>query len=273
MCPQCRAFITTDDKVCPYCDAPVGARAIDVRNPADVLGGLIPHAHFTTVLILLVNLGIYVATAIFAMQAGRHGGFMDIDSGTLYLFGAKFAPSILRGEWWRLITASYLHGGLMHIGMNLWVLYDLGAQVEEAYGTARFLAIYFVTGITGFYASMLWLPMVPSVGASAPLFGLIGAMIALGVRSKTSQGMALRSFYMRWAVYGLVMGFILPHVDNGAHLGGLAGGFAMGFVTGAPRIMGPAENFWKVIAGLCIAATVWAIAQAIRFMLVNGSQL
>ena len=253
MCPHCRAFITTDDKVCPYCDTPVGPRAIDIRSPGEALGGLIPQAHFTTVLILLINFGLYVATAIYASQHGR-GGFMDLDTLTLTLFGAKWNIGILHGQWWRLITAGFLHGGLMHIGMNSWVLYDLGAQVEEAYGTARFLVIYFIAGVTGFFASMMWNPA-PAVGASASLLGLIGAMIALGTRSNTNYGRAMRGFYIRWAIYGVALGFLMSSVDNAAHLGGLAGGFAIGYIAGTPRLVGPSENIWKGLAGLCILLT------------------
>jgi rhomboid protease GluP len=272
MCPNCRAFITTGDKVCPYCEAPIGPRAIDVREPGEVLGGLIPHAHFTTVLILLINFGIYIATAVYAMNTGRGGGFFDLDVQTLFLFGAKYGPAITHGQWWRLITAGFLHGGLIHIGMNSWVLYDLGAQVEEAYGTARFLVIYVLTSIAGFYVSMLWSPMSPSVGASAALFGLIGAMVALGTRSGTAVGRAMRAFYVRWAIYGLVLGFIISHVDNAAHVGGFVGGFALGYVVGTPRIMGRSEGLWKGLAVACIAVTVWAFVQAVIFMLKAGPQ-
>jgi rhomboid protease GluP len=273
MCPHCRAFITTDDKVCPYCDTPVGPRAIDVRQPGELLGGLIPHAHFTTVLILLVNFGIYIATAIYAIQMHR-GNFFDLDTTTLYLFGAKFGPRIVQsGDWWRLITAGFLHGGIIHIGMNCWVLYDLGAQVEEAYGTARFLVIYFITSVAGFYCSMLWRPMTPSVGASAALFGLIGAMIALGTRAGTSQGHALRSAYVRWAIYGMLMGVLIPQVDNAAHLGGLAAGFVLGYIVGTPRLVGGQESFWKGAAAVCIMATVWAFYKAITFLIFAAPQL
>jgi len=167
MCPHCRAFITTDDKVCPYCETTVGPKAIERRDPGQALGGLIPQAHFTTVLILLINAGLYAATAVYAMRQGR-GNFMDLDGPTLFFFGAKLRSAILAGEWWRLITAGFLHGGILHIAMNSWVLYDLGAQVEEAYGTARFLVLYFVTSIAGFYASMWWSVSI-SVGASAAL--------------------------------------------------------------------------------------------------------
>jgi len=71
MCPHCRAFITTDDRVCPYCNTPVGPRAVDRRSPGEIMGGLIPHARFTTTLILLINTGLYIATTLYAMKSGR----------------------------------------------------------------------------------------------------------------------------------------------------------------------------------------------------------
>ena len=179
MCPNCRAFITTDDKVCPYCQFTVGPKAVDRRTPADALGGLIPHARFTTMLIMLINTGIYVAMVIH-MQAGGQGMSFDFDGRTLVDFGAKFGPLMMQGEWWRLVTAGWVHGGILHILMNMWVLFDLGAQSEESYGTSRYLVVYFVATVTGFLASFYWAPMTPSVGASAGICGLIGAMIALG---------------------------------------------------------------------------------------------
>src|SRR5678815_777795 len=155
MCPNCRAFITSDDKICPYCQHQVGAPAIERRSPPDVLGGLIPHQRFVTMLILLINTGLYLATMLRVTQQGGGGGLGDLDNRTLVDFGAKFAPYILSGgQWWRLITAGFLHGNLLHILMNSWVLFDLGPQVNQAFGTPRFLTIYFVSTVTGFLASL-----------------------------------------------------------------------------------------------------------------------
>src|ERR1700733_11326051 len=141
MCPNCRAFITTDDKVCPYCQAVVGPRAVERRSTADALGGLIPHARFTTVVIMLINTGFYVATIVYSMRNGGRG--LDPTGPALALFGAKLAPGTIGGgQWWRLVTAGFLHGGLFHILMNMWVLFDLGAQVEEICGTSRLLTMY-----------------------------------------------------------------------------------------------------------------------------------
>src|SRR5947209_8595205 len=171
MCPNCRAFITSGDRVCPYCGQQVGPRAIDVRQPAAILGGLIPHAYFTTILILLINSGFYAAT----LWYGRILGNFNY---ALYAFGAKEGTSIWQQhEWWRLVTAGFLHGGILHIAMNSWVLYDLGAQVEQIYGTPRFLVIYFLGTVGGFYLSARLNPLVLSGGSSAGLMGLIGSMI------------------------------------------------------------------------------------------------
>lgn len=265
MCPHCRAFITTDDRVCPYCNTPVGPRAVDRRNPGEIMGGLIPHARFTTILILLINTGLYVATALYSMMQGR-GNLFAIDPETLYDFGAKYPLAIVVGhQWWRLVTAGFLHGGLLHILMNSWVLFDLGAQVEEFFGTARLIIFYFLATVVGFYASMFWSPAI-SVGASAGLMGLIGAMIAFGMRERSHYGAALRGFYVRWALYGLALGFLLPGVDNAAHLGGLAAGFVAGFVTGPPRLLGWTETLWRIVAGVCIAITAYSFLKMALFL-------
>ena len=191
MCPHCRAFITDSDKVCPYCNERVGPRYAERARATDVIGGFIPAARFNTMLILLINAGLYVATALYSMKAGTSSGFGDIDARVLYAFGAKIGIRYMDGQWWRLVTAGFLHGGILHILMNSWVLFDLGAQVEAIYGAARMWVIYFVATIGGFYVSALLSPGV-SIGASAGLCGLIGAMIALGVRHRNPMGAAIR---------------------------------------------------------------------------------
>jgi rhomboid protease GluP len=271
MCPNCRAFITTSDKVCPYCDMKLGPPAIERRSPADVLGGLIPHARFTTVVILLINTGFYIAMVLQSMRSGGAGSVTDFDLRTLVDFGAKYGPGIRAGQWWRLLTAGFLHGGLLHILMNSWVLFDLGAQTEESYGTSRYVTIYIFSTITGFYASFLWSPGTVSIGASAGIFGLIGAMIALGMRDRSSYGAAVRSIYMRWAIYGLLLG-LLPFfaVDNAAHIGGLAGGFVLGYIAGTPRFTSPMERVWQIAAGIAVGLTAVAFAYMFRWLMAGG---
>jgi rhomboid protease GluP len=263
MCPHCRAFITDKDRTCPYCNEHVGPRAIDQRSPADVLGGLIPHERFTTTIFLLVNFGLYVAMVIYSMGLGNSSAIMGFDMMTLHQFGDKDPRAILLGgQWWRIGTAGFLHGGLLHIGMNCWVLYDLGTQVEEVYGTSRYVVFYLLSSIGGFLLSTYW-SLAPSVGASAALCGLIGAMIALGVRSKTSMGAAIRGQYIRWAIYILLFG-LLPmfHIDNAAHIGGLATGFVLAYVAGTPRISSsPGEQAWRWAAWAAVALTVYCFVK------------
>jgi rhomboid protease GluP len=259
MCPHCRAFITSHDKVCPYCNEKVGPRAAERGDTGGgILGGFIPHARFVTMIILLINAGLFVATVVFSQRSGRSSGFLDVDGQTLLAFGAKYRAAIFGyGQWWRLVTAGFLHGGLLHIAMNSWVLFDLGAQVEEVYGGGRLIVIYFLATVFGFLASSIWTPAL-SVGASAGIFGLLGAMIALGVRHKASaMGGAIRGLYVRWAIYGLIFG-LLPglHIDNAAHIGGLAAGFGVAYVAGTPRIETAwSERLWRAAAAACVILT------------------
>jgi len=253
MCPHCRAFITTDDRVCPYCNEKVGARAVDRRSDSPILG-FIPAVRFNTIVILLINFGLYVATTIYSMRLAGGEATMNIDGRVLYAFGAKVGLADMHGEWWRLVTAGFLHGGLLHILMNSWVLFDLGAQVEELYGASRMWVIYFVSSVAGFLLSAWWSPAI-SIGASAALCGLIGAMIALGVTQRHPMAQAIRSVYIRWAVYLLVFS-LLPGVDMMAHVGGGLAGFALGYIADLPGAEGsPKERLWQASAWFCVLLT------------------
>ena len=199
-------------------------------------------------------------------QQGKYGGGNRGETIALWALGGKFRESIvMQHQWWRLVTAGFLHGGLMHILMNSWVLYDLGAQVEQVFETPRFLVIYFVSTVGGFYLSFR-MSAAPSIGASAGITGLIGAMIAFGVLNRSSLGTAIRNFYLRWVVYILAMGFFPGFsVDNWAHIGGLAAGFAVGYLGGTPiRSTHTREAFWRGAAGVCIVITLFCFWEVFR---------
>jgi rhomboid protease GluP len=254
MCSNCRAFVTTSDKVCPYCQAPIGPRAVDRRSPGEILGGLIPQARFTTVMILLINTALFVAQSL---------------SPAITQAGQSVPAVLMEGQWWRLVTAGFLHFGILHILMNSWVLFDLGAEVELLYGTSRLIIFYFVSTVTGFAASSHIGGGHFSVGSSAGIFGLIGAMLAFGFTDRSSLGMQVKSLYTRWVIYGLVLSF-LPGVDFWAHVGGIAGGFVAGWLASTPR----ARLMWKepllrALAGVCIAMTV--VAFGMMYMAIEGT--
>jgi len=255
MCPGCRAFITTSDRVCPYCQAEVGPRAVDVRNPGEILGGLIPQANLTAVIILTLNFGLYVASMAGNVKFERPAT-ADIHPNLLLLFGAKVDWAALQasGQWWRLITAGFLHGGLFHIFMNSWALWDLAGVVEEYFGTARLVVFYVFSTVCGFALSALWSASI-SVGASAAIMGLIGAMIALGTRSGSAMVREMRGFFVRWAIYSIMFG-LLPMfpIDNAAHIGGLAGGYGIAMLAGEPSLRNPGrERLWRMLGGVSAA--------------------
>ena len=255
MCPNCRAFISSDDKACPYCEAEMGARAVETRPSQDSMGGV----HFTTSVILLLNVGLYIAPAVYSMK-GPNGSLLDIDAVTLAFFGAKLRSQIFAGQWWRLVTAGFLHGGLIHILINSWSLFGLGALVEETYGTYRFLVFYFAGTVAGFAASTYWSNSL-SVGASAGICGLIGAMVAVGFKEpETRIGALVRTQYVQWIVWIVVIGF-MGRVDNAAHFGGFVAGFLAGYLSGTPRVAQTgSENLWKVLAAVCILITAYSFA-------------
>ena len=102
----------------------------------------------------------------------------------------------------------------------------------------------------------MWNPVAPSVGASAALFGLIGAMIALGVRHRNPMGAAIRGMYIRWAMYGLLFS-LFPGIDMAAHIGGIVSGFGIAYLAGIPGLEGSvSERIWRVASWLCILVTV-----------------
>jgi rhomboid protease GluP len=253
MCPNCRAFITTSDRVCPYCGNQVGPRAIDRRDPGALIGGLIPARHFTTFLILLINL------ALFAASCWLSDSINDMNGRALWVLGAKLGPSIwIDHQYWRLITAGFLHGSILHIAFNSYALFVLGSQVEEVFATPRFLVIYFVSTVGGFLLSALRNPGL-SIGASAGIMGLIGAMVAFGHASQSSLGRQIRNQYLGWLALNLVWGFLgSAQIDNYAHIGGFAGGFAVAWFAGTPRLAAPArEAAWRYAAGACVLVTAW----------------
>jgi len=258
MCPHCRAFVPNSLRVCSECNEPLGRSYAQRVTGGAAVAGLVPPTHYTTLLLMLVNSALFAATLILSLKKADSGDALwQIDNYVLYAFGAKESFSIRAGQWWRVLTAGFLHGGLLHILMNSWALYDLGAQVEAAFGTARFLVLYLVSSVAGFVASAWWSPAL-SIGASAAIFGLIGAMIAYGMRSRSWLGAQMKAVYVRWAIYGLLFG-LLPMfaVDNAAHIGGLAAGFGIGYVGAeeGPRLV---EWLWRAAAGFAVLTALAA---------------
>lgn len=183
---------------------------------------------FVTWALLAINILVWLA-------ATAAGGTED--SEVLLDFGAMFGPLIAQGEYWRLLTAIFLHVGIAHLAFNGFALFIFGQLVERVYGHARFIIIYVVAGLAGSVASYLLNSIAVAAGASGAIFGILGAFAAYFVAQRDMLGafgqrnLAAIAFL---AGLNLVYGFITPGIDNWAHLGGLAGGFAVGLAL-APR--------------------------------------
>src|SRR5713101_4485012 len=175
--------------------------------------------------------GINVAVFIAMTMAGV--SMLDNPAGPdLVRWGANFGPLTVSGQWWRLLTCVFIHGGLLHIAFNMWCLWDLGRLAESVYGHWTFAVVYLVTGLASSLTSVAWHPAGLSVGASGAIFGIAGALIASFYLGEFSLPRAAVMGTLRSVVtfvgYNLVFGAVMSRVDNAAHVGGLVTGLILG---------------------------------------------
>jgi rhomboid protease GluP len=151
--------------------------------------------------------------------------------------GALIPALVAEGEAWRLVSSVFLHSGVVHLGFNMLSLYFLGSFVEAAFGRSRFLALYLLSGVSGGLAYLYFGGFnAPAVGASGAIFGLLGGVLGYALRRGTFswQNPLIRQLLILLAL-NLYLGFSIPNISNTAHLGGLAGGFAFGWLV-APTV-------------------------------------
>lgn len=141
--------------------------------------------------------------------------------------GWKENQAIENGEYYRLLTAIFLHGGMLHLFFNMYSLYAIGPFVERFFGSLTFLSIYLSAGVAGSIASFVFSPYVPSVGASGAIFGLAGALLAISMRSKN---MKLFQNIFLIILINLFIGLSVPNIDNWGHIGGLVFGFLISWI-------------------------------------------
>jgi rhomboid protease GluP len=253
MCPNCRALIDRDASVCPFCGE--STRPARARGPSTTPGrvlGVIPIPSTATSVLVAANLALYALAWYMTQSSAQPGaaGMGDISGEVLFRLGAK-SPYIFAGQWWRLVTAIFLHAGLLHIGFNLWCVFDLGPEVESLFSTTKFIVLYLATGVAGFLLSLWWSPLGMSVGASGAILGLIGILIGASFHHG-HLGKEYRGRLWRWVIYIFIFGLFF-RVDNAAHLGGLASGALLGYLVaeGEPSTR-PSENLWNALAVLCV---------------------
>jgi rhomboid protease GluP len=177
-------------------------------------------------------------------------------------WGSNYGPLTTNGQWWRLLTNTFVHFGLLHIAFNMWALYLSGRTVERLLGSTRFVLLYLFAGIAASMTSLLWNPMVNSAGASGAIFGVFGRMLAfvLNPRNAVPQSVMVehRNSTLAFAGYSLFYGMVHSGIDNAAHIGGLVAGLAMGFLLARP-LTSEARRAPKPM-GLAVALGVGVIA-------------
>lgn len=199
--------------------------------------------------------------AVFATMALAGVDVMPPDALSYIDWGSNFAPLTVRGEWWRLASATLLHFGPVHLLFNSWALWAIGTPVERLFGHLRFGAIYLASGLAGSLASVAWNPLVNSAGASGAVFGIIGAQLAFflrgGHRIPAELIRAQRNSTLGFIAYSVIFGFIVPGIDNAAHLGGLFTGTALGWALVRPLGVRPDRS--RELAGSLLAVILAGI--------------
>jgi len=267
VCPSCGSLVGVRDDKCYTCGR---------RNPG--LWGFGPALRNLGVtfsfapMVIGASATIYVATLLLSGGAIRLDSIMALlapSTPVLFLFGASGAiPVFTFGRWWTVLSAGWLHAGLLHIVLNMyWVRY-IGPAMVDILGPARTIIVYVAAGVTGFALSSfagaflngLPIPLLRgagfTVGASAPVFGLIGALYHYG---RTSSSI-VKQQATYFAVQAIIFGLIFPGIDNYAHLGGFAGGYVMSaFFNPMTRERGD----HMIVAVVLLAATFLALAASI----------
>ena len=186
-----------------------------------------------TYTLIALNVIVYLFSSFFSHS------FVDMDMETLVYMGALFGPyTVAQGEWWRLFTAMFLHGGMTHILMNMFSLYLVGRAAEMYFDTKSYISIYFFAGLIGSLFSLYMHPQSVGVGASGAIFGVFGALAGFFLAHKEEIATQSKAFMKDFAIIigiNLVLGFSIPAVDVSAHLGGLLVGLLGGFLLSKSR--------------------------------------
>ena len=271
VCPQCRALVPRAARRCTECDASLaGVRAPGLGR---LVSNLIPGVTTTTFFVLLTNALMFAVVLLLPVRLDSYdpGATMSrlfgFDPLSLIRYGSGYAGLTLPlGEWWRIVTPVFLHGGLLHFVFNSMALVQLGPLAEDEYGTERMAAIYVVCGIAGSAASQV-LRHSHTVGASGALSGLLGLLLVHGWRIGGAYGQRLKSVMLQNTVLMIGMS-LLPSIDWMNHLGGFVMGCAMGFIAPSGPFRNRAtEVLWQIFAWLALGLVLAALfAMATRGM-------
>ncbi|MGE3277046.1 MAG: rhomboid family intramembrane serine protease [Vicinamibacterales bacterium] len=264
ICTSCGVLVGVNDETCYNC----GRRNPGLWGFAAALRNLGQDLGFVPIV-----MGGCITLYVISLLLSRSGiqAMMAPSTEILFLLGASGAvPVVTFGRWWTLLTAGWLHAGVLHILFNVLWIRQLAPAVAELYGPGRMIVVYTLAGVTGFGLSTLagaYLGGIPipflrgaqfTVGASAPIFGLLGALVYHGRRTGSSH---TSEAGLQYALFLGLFGLIFPGVDNWAHLGGFAGGYVVGLLLDPLK---PERIDHLVMALICLGATL--VALIVSFM-------
>jgi rhomboid protease GluP len=262
LCPSCGKLVGVNDEVCLNC----GRKRPGMWGLTAVLRHLGKDMGFVQA-VMVGTAFLYVAMLVVDPSGIRMGGLLSIGAPSgqsLLRFGAAGGiPVFLLRRWWTVLSAGWLHAGLLHIGFNLYWIRLLAPETAELYGAGRMVIIYTISSIVGFLASSaaFFLPVLGgaglTVGASAPILGLLGALVYYGRRVGSSiVGRQAWSY----AIFMIVFGFVMARVDNWAHIGGFAGGYLGGMLVDPRK---PETGNQIAVAVVCLILTAASIVASL----------
>jgi membrane associated rhomboid family serine protease len=215
---------------------------------------------------VVINAAVFILMVLFGVS------LMSPDANSLISWGANFGPKTLDGQWWRLLTSMFVHVGLLHVGINMWVLWSNGDLLERLTGNIGFIILYVLSGLFGSLASVYWNPVVASAGASGAVFGVFGGIMGFLVLRRDSVPKnllaGLRKLGFQLLVYVVITSFAIPWIDNAAHIGGFIAGLLCGLIMSQPldRVTARSRrnrNLAAIAVGMLgLAVGLWAAPPA-----------
>ncbi|MCI0417628.1 MAG: rhomboid family intramembrane serine protease [Acidobacteria bacterium] len=254
MCPACRALIDRGAKVCPLCGVKLRYKAGGLGK---LLQNIVPNFMPLSFVLLTVNFAFFLL--IFAAERDLSAQDLGrlvwgVNSPTLARWGADVGMLVEAGQWWRLVSAIFIHIGIIHLAFNSYALIFIGPLLEESLGKERFFLLYIVTGAFGFVVSNWYYdPRLATAGASGAIFGLIAAAIVFS-RRWSAWGSMLGQQLVHWAIYGFGYGLVIG-ANNAAHFGGFVAGAAFAFLLPNPNRAEDSavgQVLWKISFWLCV---------------------
>ena len=271
LCPNCRRLVSARAERCLHC----GLARPGAWWKNNGLMRALQHPDMMWRALIGVNVAMYVVSLLLNVGGSLNAvsnplAWLAPDNRSLLALGATGTiPIDHLHRWWSLISASYLHGGLLHLAFNLFALRQILPLIVGEYGPSRTFALYTLTGVAGFAVSYgAGIPL--TIGASASLCGLIGAALYFGKSRGGTYGTVIYRQIGGWAISIFVFGFLIPGINNWAHGGGMAAGVLCGYWLGYQERL--RERLWhRLLASVCVVLTVGVLAWALAMGLLVRS--